>query len=378
MIRPRRLLAMARKEWVHVRRDYQSMILAFVIPVVLLLLFGYALTLDVDRVPTMIWDQDGTPVSRELVSRIDGSRYFRIKSYADRYDQVVHGIETGSVVAAVVIPTGFGGDLDADRTVPVQVILDGSDANTASIVLGYLTRVMGGYTLDLRVDWAKKRGIEQLAEPVDFQPRIWFNEDLTSRNYVIPGLIAVIMMILAALMTSLTVSKEWENGTMEQLISTPVKPTELVIGKLLPYLVIGGIDVLIVILMGRFLFQIPMRGSYLLLGIISFIFLVGGLMIGMLISIATKSQLLSSQLSIVITYLPALMLSGFVYPIATMPIPLQVLTHIVPARYFISMIKAIYLKGLGMTMLWADALLLTVFAVVMVSVSVRKFKKRLE
>ena len=186
------------------------------------------------------------------------------------------------------------------------------------------------------------------------------------------------MMILAALMTSLTVSKEWETGTMEQLISTPVKPAELVIGKLLPYLVIGAADVLIVVFLGRWLFAVPMRGSYLFLGAISFVFLVGGLMIGMLVSITTKSQLLSSQLSIVITYLPAIMMSGFVYPISSMPIPVQILTHIVPARYFIAILKSIYLKGLGLSMLWVDVLLLTVFAVVMVSVSVRKFHKRLE
>lgn len=378
MIRPMRLLAMARKEWTHVRRDIRSLILAFVIPVTLLLLFGYALTLDVDRVPTKIWDQDATPASRELVGRLVGSKYFRIVDFIETDDELVHAIESGTAIAVLTIPAGFGDSIHRDRLVPVQVVLDGSDANTAAIVRSYFNMVSATFTLELRREWAAKRGIDRLNDPVSFQPRVWFNEDLTSKNYIIPGLIAVIMMILAALMTSLTVSKEWETGTMEQLISTPVKPVELVIGKLLPYLAIGAADVLIVVFLGRWLFAVPMRGSYLFLGAISFVFLVGGLMIGMLVSITTKSQLLSSQLSIVITYLPAIMLSGFVYPISSMPLPVEILTHIVPARYFIAILKSIYLKGLGLSMLWVDVLLLTVFAVVMVSVSVRRFQKRLE
>ncbi len=378
MIRPGRLMALARKEWIHVRRDIWSLILAFVIPVTLLLLFGYALTLDVDRVPTLVWNQDGTPASRRLISQIDGSRYFHIKRFIDTEAEVVHAIDSGEAIAVLVIPNGFSDDLAVGREAPVQVVLDGSDANTASIVRAYFNSIIAKCSLNLKVQWAKNRGLNGLNQPVNFQPRVWFNEDLTSRNFIIPGLIAVIMMILAALLTSLTVSKEWETGTMEQLISTPVKPAELVIGKLLPYLMIGAIDVLIVILMGRWLFQVPMRGSYLLLGGVSFIFLVGGLMIGMLVSIATKSQLLSSQLSVVITYLPALLLSGFVYPIDSMPLPLKAITHIVPARYFISMIESIYLKGLGLNAFWMDALLLTVFAVCMVGIAVRKFDKRLE
>ena len=378
MIHRRRLLAVARKEWIHIRRDIRSLILAFAIPVTLLLLFGYALTLDVDRVPTFVWDQDNTPASRELISRMTGSRYFTVKRHIETDDQLVHAIEKGEAAAVVVIPVGFGNDLSADRNVPVQVVLDGSDANTAAIVSGYLNQIMTGYAMDLKFRWARDRGVDITGDPVQFRPRVWFNEDLTSRNYIIPGLIAVIMMILAALLTSLTISKEWETGTMEQLISTPVKPFELVVGKLTPYVAIGMVDVLVTVLLGRWLFQVPMRGSYMELFTISLIFMVGGLMIGMLVSIVTKSQLLSSQLAIVITYLPAIMLSGFVYPISSMPVPLQLLTHIVPARYFISILKSIYLKGLGLTMLWTDLVLLTVFSVFMVTISVRKFRKRLE
>ncbi len=374
----RRTLAVSRKEWLHIVRDTRSLILAFAIPVVLLLLFGYALTLDVDRVPVVVWNQDGSQVSRDLIGRLAGSRYFNVKRYIESYSEVEYSIEKGDAMAAVVIPLKFGGDITAGKTTPVQVILDGSDANTASIVRGYLESVVGSFSNEIMLNWASKRMKQGLLQGVSFRPRIWFNEDLTSRNYVIPGLIAVIMMILAALLTSLTVSKEWENGTMEQLISTPVKSSELVIGKLIPYVMIGMADMLLVVGMGLFLFNVPMRGSYLLLFVVALIFLIGGLMIGMLLSIVTKNQFLSIQLSIVVTYLPALLLSGFVYPISSMPLPIQILTHIVPARYFITIIKSVYLKGLGVQILWWDMLLLTAFCVIILSTSIRKFRKRLE
>jgi ABC-2 type transport system permease protein len=374
----RRTLAVSRKEWLHIVRDIRSLILAFAIPVVLLLLFGYALTLDVDRVPVVVWNQDGSQVSRDLIGRLAGSRYFNVKRYIESYSEVEYSIEKGDAMAAVVIPLKFGGDITAGKTTPVQVILDGSDANTASIVRGYLESVVGSFSNEIMLNWARQRTKQGLVQGVSFRPRIWFNEDLTSRNYVIPGLIAVIMMILAALLTSLTVSKEWENGTMEQLISTPVKSSELVIGKLIPYVMIGMADMLLVVGMGRFLFHVPMRGSYLLLFVVALIFLIGGLMIGMLLSIVTKNQFLSIQLSIVVTYLPALLLSGFVYPISSMPLPIQILTHIVPARYFITIIKSVYLKGLGVQILWWDMLLLTAFCVIILSTSIRKFRKRLE
>jgi len=374
----RRTLAVSRKEWLHIVRDIRSLILAFAIPVVLLLLFGYALTLDVDRVPVVVWNQDGSQVSRDLIGRLAGSRYFNVKRYIESYSEVEYSIEKGDAMAAVVIPLKFGGDIKAGKTTPVQVILDGSNANTASIVRGYLESVVGSFSNEIMLNWARQRTRQGLVQGVLFRPRIWFNEDLASQNYIIPGLIAVIMMILAALLTSLTVSKEWENGTMEQLISTPVKSSELVIGKLIPYVMIGMADMLLVVGMGRFLFHVPMRGSYLLVFVVALIFLIGGLMIGMLLSIVTKNQFLSIQLSIMVTYLPALLLSGFVYPISSMPLPIQILTHIVPARYFITIIKSVYLKGLGVQILWWNMLLLTAFCVIILSTSIRKFRKRLE
>jgi ABC-2 type transport system permease protein len=212
---------------------------------------------------------------------------------------------------------------------------------------------------------------------LDLRPRVWFNADLESRNYIVPGLIAVIMMVIAALLTSLTVAREWERGTMEQLISTPVKGSELVLGKLAPYFVIGLLDMCLAVLMGRFLFHVPLRGSLLLLFGMASLYLVGVLALGLLISILTRSQLLASQFAMVLTFLPAFLLSGFIFAIPNMPRAVQIITYVVPARYFVEILKGIYLKGVGLRVLAMPAALLALFAVAMVSLAVLKFKKKL-
>jgi len=227
---------------------------------------------------------------------------------------------------------------------------------------GVIGDVLGGQSLNL---------------PLDIRPRVWFNADMESKNYIIPGLIAVIMMVIAALLTSLTVAREWERGTMEQLISTPVKGWELILGKLLPYFVIGMLDVSLAVLMGEFLFQVPLRGSAALLFAMAAVFLAGALSLGMVISIVTKSQLLASQLAMVLTFLPSFLLSGFMYAISNMPTPIQVITHVIPARYFVSLLKGIYLKGVGLEILAGEAALLTLFSVAMLVLANVKFKKKL-
>ena len=218
---------------------------------------------------------------------------------------------------------------------------------------------------------------QPIRQPLDFRPRVWFNEDLESRNYIVPGLIAVIMMVIAALLTSLTVAREWERGTMEQLISTPVTGPELILGKLIPYFIIGFLDVLLAVLMGEFLFGVPLRGSVALLFGMASIFLAGTLAMGMLISIVAKSQLVASQVAILATFLPAFLLSGFMFSIANMPKVIQAITYVIPARYFITLLKGIYLKGVGLEILGLEALLLIVYAVAMVLLANVWFKKRL-
>jgi len=373
----RRVGAVARKEFLHVIRDFRSLIMAIAIPILMLLLFGYALTLDVDNVPLAVWDQSGTERSRELVSRFDGSPYFSLRMGVGNYGELVRAIDEGRVLVGLVIPRDFAQQVEAGRDAPVQLIVDGSDSNTATIAIGYAQVVTQIYSLDMLAEQTNRRGGRALQIPLDVRPRVWFNEELESRNFIIPGLIAVIMMVISAMLTSLTIAREWERGTMEQLISTPVKGTELILGKLLPYFVIGLLDVTLAVVMGQFLFHVPLRGNVALLFGLAVIFLTGALAMGMVVSIVAKSQLLSSQVAMVATFLPAFLLSGFVFTIANMPQAIQLVTYIVPARYFVAILKGIYLKGVGLEILAGEAGLLVVYGAVMVLLANVKFKKKL-
>lgn len=376
-MRARRLLAVSRKEFLHVRRDPRSLFLGIAIPVVLLLLFGYVLTLDVDRVPLAVWDRSRTPESRELVSRFEGSRYFQVALRAEGYPEVEEALDDARVLGALVIPEDFAGRIRSDRSSIVQLLLDASEANTATIALGYAETVVSGYSSDLEVRWAHAKGLQGVRPPIDVRSRVWFNTDLESRNFIIPGLISVIMMIIAALLTSLTVAREWEQGTMEQLIATPVTAPELILGKLLPYFVIGMMDLAVAVAMGKYLFHVPMRGSLPLLFGIAAVFLVGALSLGMLFSVSARSQFPASQMAMAFTFLPSYLLSGFVFSIDSMPRVVRAVTYLVPSRYFVKVIKGIYLKGVGLGTLAVDTALLLVFGAGMVLAATRMFRKKL-
>jgi ABC-2 type transport system permease protein len=373
----RRVSAVARKEFLHVLRDPRSLAMGIAIPMLLLLLFGFALTLDVDNVPLVVWDQDQAQASRELISRFSGSRYFSLREAVRGYPELVDAVDAGRAMAALVIPPEFTARIETGRDVPVQLIVDGSDANTASLAISYAEAVVQSYSQEMASRRMEKMGGPELRVPLEIRPRVWFNPELESKNYIIPGLIAVIMMVIAALLTSLTVAREWERGTMEQLISTPVKGHELILGKLVPYFVIGMVDVAIAVLMGEFLFDVPMRGEIALLFGTAAVFLAGALGMGMLISVVMKNQLLASQFAMVTTFLPAFLPSGFMFAIANMPKPIQVITHIVPARYFVTLLKGIYLKGVGLEILAGEALLLAVYGAIVLLLANVKFKKKL-
>ncbi len=374
----RRVWAIGRKEFLHVFRDPRSLGLALAIPVLLLVLFGYALTLDVDNVQTVVWDQDGTPASRELVSRFLGSRYFGLAGRADNYREIEEALLSRRALVVLVVPRGFEGDMRTGRKARVQLIADGSDANTATLALGYAEAVVEAYSQEIVIQMVQRLGGKPLSPPLEVRPRVWFNTELESKNYIVPGLIAIIMMIITALLTALTVAREWETGTMEQLVSTPVRGPELIVGKLVPYFSIGMFDLLVAVLMGQYMFHVPLRGSVPLVFGISAVFLLGALSMGLLISVVAKNQLMANQLAMITTFLPTFLLSGFVYAIANMPPPVQVITHIVPARYFIALLRGVYLKGVGLRVMATDAALLAVFGVVMFALAIGRFKKKLE
>jgi ABC-2 type transport system permease protein len=372
-----RVWAIARKEFTHIIRDPRSLGMAIAIPMLLLVLFGSALTLDVDNVPLVIWDQSQSPASREIVNRFAASRYFSIRAQVRNYPQIERAINVRAALMALIIPTDFARRVASGREAPVQAIVDGSDSNTATVAIGYAETVVRGYSQAVALREMQRTAGRSVSGGIDLRPRVWFNADMQSKNYIIPGLIAVVMSVIAALLTSLTVAREWETGTMEQLISTPVKGSEIVLGKLLPYFGLGMLDVLLAVVMGEFLFHVPLRGSVALLFAMAAIFLAGALSLGMVISIVTRSQLLASQLAMVLTFLPSFLLSGFVYAIGNMPVPIQLATRLIPARYFVTLLKGIYLKGVGLEILAVEAGLLTLFGAVMVILAIAKFKKRL-
>lgn len=364
-----RIRAIARKELIQIRRDPLSLAMAFAMPVLLLVLFGYAITLDVDRLPTVIQDLDRSGLSRQFVAELAASGTFTIVRAVEDQHEIDRHLDAGSARLAVVLPADFSRNIRTGREAQVQVIVDGSDSNTATIALGYISAHTERF--------AAKLAGGRRPPLIDARVRVWYNPELRSRNFIIPGLIAVIMMVIAALLTSLTFAREWERGTMEQLISTPVKPPELVLGKLAPYFLIGFIDVALSVLMAVFLFDVPFRGNVLVLGVISGVFLFGALGLGILISIAAQSQLVASQIAMVATFLPAFLLSGFMFAISTMPLPLQAMTRLIPARYYVSVLKGVFLKGNPIRILVTEAVFLLVFGLVVFAAANRKFRKKM-
>ena len=372
-----RITAVAKKEFLHVVRDPRSLLLGLALPMLLLFMFGYALTLDVDRVPLMVWDQSNSAISRDFVSRFTGSRYFALVGATDNYREIEQAIDSRRALLAIVIPADFARRLDSGHIARVQLLMDGSDSNTATIALGYAEFIVADYGEKIALDAGKRIGIPPMHPPLTMEPRVWFNADMLSRNAIVPGLIAVIMMVIAALLTSLTVAREWETGTMEQLISTPLTGPELILGKLVPYFCIGIFDLVLSLLTGRYIFQVPFRGDRPLLLAMSILFLIVALSIGIFISITVKSQFVSSQIAMVATLLPAFLLSGFIFPIENMPIVLRAVTFAVPARYFVTILRGIYLKGVGISVLWREALFLAMFGLVVMTAAMKKFRKKI-
>lgn len=373
----RRTRAAFVKEIRHIVRDPRSLYMALGVPVLLLVLFGFALSLDVDRIPTLLYDADQTSESRELIARFAGSRFFEIRGYVSEYRTIEREIDAGRVLIGVAIAQGYGERVSSHRAAQVQILIDGSDSNTASIAKGYAENVLRARDLELKSAAQHRRAGTKLTPPVDARSRVWYNETLKSKNYIVPGLIAVILMIIAALLTSLTIAREWEMGTMEQLLSTPLRPAELVLGKMLAFFLVGITDTVITVAVGVVVFQVPFRGSILLLGAVSCIFLTGALFWGIFISAVAKNQTMAFQMGILSSFLPSFLLSGFIYAIENMPVVIQAVTHIFPARYFITILKGIFLKGVGADVLWLPILLLVVYAVLVFAAATKKVRTRL-
>jgi ABC-2 type transport system permease protein len=373
-----RLLAVARKEVIHILRDSRSLFIVVIMPVTLMLLFGYGVSLDLKGLPVYVLDRDGSQQSQDLLKRFQSSEYFHVARVVDGYPAMTRALDDGSAKMGIVIPWDFSLRLRSGGPVQVQALVDATDDNSANVVIGYAQAVVQGYSGDVQLNWLEARGQPVQAASVSVDARTWYNEDLESSAFIVPGVLALVMSVIGAFLTSLTIAREWERGSMEQLISTPVSAMEIMLGKLAPYFVLGMFDVLVCALIAIDWFHVPFRGSYATLFVSSALFMVVVLSLGFLISVVAKSQFAASQIALLITFLPAFLLSGFLFSIEQMPVPLQWLTRILPARYYVSVLKKIFLKGTPTAMLSADLIPLAVFAVVLALIATRAFHKRLE
>jgi ABC-2 type transport system permease protein len=378
MIRFSRLSAVARKEFLHVIRDWRSLVMAVAIPLLLILLFGYALSLDLKHVPTMVRDMSNTPQSRELVSLFQGSPYFDIVAATRDHQDLTRGLDTGRILVGLNIPEDFASRILSGKEVTVQVLVDGSDANSARLATNYVAAVGASYSLQVKAEQMRVRGLTPPRPAVELRPRALYNQELRSQNGIIPGITAIVMVVIAAMLTSVTIAREWETGTMEQLLATPIRVPELILGKVVPYFVIGMVDVTLSVGLGYLLFDVPLRGSTGLVFGLASIFLTGTLFYGLMISIVTKTQVLANQIALLSSFMPSIMLSGFMFAIADMPTVIQKLSYILPARYLIAILRGIYLKGIGLEILWINAAFLVLYTVIMIILAHKKMKPILE
>lgn len=372
----RRIKAVSYKEFIHLFRDIRSLLVIILVPVLLLILFGYALKLDVEHVKTAMVNLDDSSASRQYESLFTSSSSFDVKYYPDRIQDAEKLLDTNKVKAIIVIPAGFGKDLTLGRNGEVQVIVDGSEITSAASIINYIQGVTAMYNGVRIASFMRNNGITTGSGYVAPEIRFWFNEEMRSVNYLFPGLVAIILSVVAGFLTSLTISREWEAGTMEQLIPTPLTESEVIAGKLFTYFIIGFLDFIIYIFMGEFLFKVAISGNSMFVFLFAIIFLVGMLAFGTFISITMKSQLASGQVTIMSTMLPAFLLSGFIFDIGNMPIVIQWLTYLFPARYFVEILRGLYLKGVGIEYLLFNGTFLTLYAVVMLLLCRLAFKMR--
>jgi ABC-2 type transport system permease protein len=342
-----------------------------------MLLFGYAVTLDVKRVSMAVLDRDRTQESLSFIQRFSASPYFNLRFIARDEKEVKQLIDQGDIKMGLILPWDFSRTVKAGRKAPVQVLLDGTDSNTASIVLSYVQAIGRQYTQEKTFLKAERLGLQKANLPVEGRARVWFNEELESKNYFIPGLVAVIMSIIGVLLTGQVIVREWEKGTMELLISTPVRKVELITGKLFPYFFLGFLDLIMAVLLAKWLFQVPLRGSITLLFLLSSLYILVALALGMIISTVAKTQLLANQMAMIIGFLPTFLLSGFTFSISSMPSWLQIITYAIAPRYYVTILKEIFLKGTGISFLWFETMMLLIFMGVGFWVATRSFKKEL-
>ena len=370
----RTIRAILRREFIDVLRDPRSLALTMLWPISMLMMYGYGIRYDVDNVPITILDYSESSESRDLTEQMRRSGYFTVIRFARDESEVDRDLMDDSVRAAIVIPRDFSDRLRNVEPTAVQVLIDGSDSNTATIAQGYALAIVNQFTSTRQ----KGRATLATGPPITIASRVWYNPELKSVNFIVPGVMAVIMMIVGAILTALSIVKEKERGTIEQILVSPIRPLEMMIGKIAPYLVIALIDVAIIIVAGYVLFGVPIKGSIVQLGLFALLYIFCALGVGVFVSTIADTMQNAMLAAIFLSLLPSIMLSGFVFPLEDLPAPVRAVSYVFPARYFVTAIRGIYLKGVGLEVLWPEAILLVIFATAIVGFSAARFQDRLE
>jgi ABC-2 type transport system permease protein len=373
----RRVRAIAKKEVIQILRDPRSLMVVLLMPLMQMALLGYGVNLDIKHVPICVFDREGSQQSQALMKAFQASQYFMIVENERDYAGLKRAIDAGRCKMAIVTPPDFSRQLAATNSSSVQAILDATDDNTANIALGYALAVVGSYSANVQLERTQNFGREPPVVPAVAQYRVWYNEDLVSRDFVIPGVVALVLALVGAQLTSLTLSREWERGTMEVLVSTPVTRMELMIGKIIPYFVIGMMDAALCLVIAVYWFEAPFRGAVSTLFFTTSLFLIVVLGVGYYISASIRDQVGASQIALVVTLLPTTLLSGFAFPIDQMPRAIQVVTYLVPARYYFIILKSVFLKGSGLADLIGPIVFLACYAAIIGLLAARAFRKTL-
>ena len=365
-----RIVAIIRKEFFHIIRDSRTLLITIAMPLLMIFIYGSAIRLDISNIELAILDLEKTSYSRELISKFTSSGHFTVHTYLDDHDSIEPLFKSRRIKAAIVIPPNYSEQLNSGATTRIQTIIDGSNSNTGIVVSNYIKLILASYSIELNAPL--------MVQPISIAARVWYNPDLESYYFIIPGLVAVILMMICALLTSITIAREKESGTMEQILVSPIRPIEIIVGKVLPYVIIAFLDGVLVLLAAWIGFGIHFNGSLFLLALLSVIYLYAALAIGVFISTLVKTQQVAMMIALVVTILPSILLSGFIFPVRSMPLMLRIISYIVPAKYFLIIIRGIILKGLTMRELWLPTLFLLFLGTLLLAISTKRFNTRLD
>lgn len=366
----KRFLAIIRKEFIHIIRDPRSLMITIAMPLLMIFIYGNAIKLDIKHIPLGINDRNKTSHSRKLIEKFVHSGYFQLIAQPKNRNEIEHLFKKRRIKVALVIPPDFSKDIYTNSTTKIQIIVDGSNSNIATVIINYIKIIMATYPSELNFYYIRP--------PITTVSRVWYNPELISANFIIPGLVAVILMMICALLTSVTIAREKETGTLEQILVSPIKPLEIIFGKVLPNVIIAFFDGTLIMIAAKFGFGIAIKGNILILALLSFIYLYAALSIGVFISTLVKTQQIAIMTALIITVLPSVMLSGFIFPIRSMPAVLRLISYMVPAKYFLIIIRGIVLKGVGVSYLWNQIFFLFVLGTILLFISTTRFKMKLE